>query len=127
MECVNGGELFFHLNREKRFSEERTRFYVAEIACVIGYLHSRKVIYRDIKVKKKKIYIKVLFCTSFVYMISWKTFYLIVMVILNWLILVYVKSMYHLDTPQRHSVVHLNILHQRYEENVVEMLESYSV
>ena len=53
MECVNGGELFFHLNREKRFSEERTRFYVSEISCVIGYLHSRKVIYRDIKVKKK--------------------------------------------------------------------------
>jgi serine/threonine protein kinase len=54
MECVNGGELFFHLNREKRFSEERTRFYIAEISCVIGYLHSRKVIYRDIKVTKKK-------------------------------------------------------------------------
>lgn len=53
MECVNGGELFFHLNREKRFSDERTRFYIAEISCVIGYLHSRKVIYRDIKVKKK--------------------------------------------------------------------------
>ncbi|CAF4609790.1 unnamed protein product [Rotaria sp. Silwood1] len=51
MECVNGGELFFHLNREKRFSEERTRFYVAEIACVIGYLHSKKVIYRDIKLE----------------------------------------------------------------------------
>ncbi len=51
MECVNGGELFFHLNREKRFSDERTRFYIAEISCVIGYLHSRKVIYRDIKVK----------------------------------------------------------------------------
>ena len=54
MECVNGGELFFHLNREKRFSEDRTRFYIAEISCVIGYLHSRKVIYRDIKVKKSK-------------------------------------------------------------------------
>ncbi|UJR25236.1 hypothetical protein I4U23_006588 [Adineta vaga] len=51
MECVNGGELFFHLNREKRFSEERTRFYVAEIACVIGYLHWRKIIYRDIKLE----------------------------------------------------------------------------
>ena len=51
MECVNGGELFFHLNREKRFSEDRTRFYIAEISCVIGYLHSRKIIYRDVKVK----------------------------------------------------------------------------
>ncbi|CAF1562649.1 unnamed protein product [Adineta steineri] len=51
MECVNGGELFFHLNREKRFTEERTRFYISEICCVIGYLHSRKVIYRDIKLE----------------------------------------------------------------------------
>ncbi|CAF0731502.1 unnamed protein product [Rotaria sp. Silwood1] len=51
MECVNGGELFFHLNHEKRFSEERTRFYIAEIACVIGYLHSRKIIYRDVKLE----------------------------------------------------------------------------
>jgi RAC serine/threonine-protein kinase len=51
MECVNGGELFFHLNLEKRFSEERTRFYISEIACVIGYLHSRKIIYRDIKLE----------------------------------------------------------------------------
>lgn len=54
MECVNGGELFFHLNREKRFSEERTRFYMAEIACVIGYLHSRKIIYRDVKVSDER-------------------------------------------------------------------------
>ncbi len=61
MECVNGGELFFHLNREKRFSEERTRFYIAEIACVIGYLHSRKVIYRDIKVRKIFTLILILF------------------------------------------------------------------
>jgi serine/threonine protein kinase len=59
MECVNGGELFFHLNREKRFSEERTRFYVSEISCIIGYLHSRKVIYRDIKVKTKIIFISI--------------------------------------------------------------------
>ncbi|CAF1630673.1 unnamed protein product [Adineta ricciae] len=51
MECVNGGELFFHLNREKRFSEELTRFYISEISCVIGYLHSRRVIYRDIKLE----------------------------------------------------------------------------
>ena len=54
MECVNGGELFFHLNREKQFSEERTRFYIAEISSVIGYLHSKKVIYRDIKVIEKE-------------------------------------------------------------------------
>lgn len=31
LEYVNGGELFFHLSKDKRFSEDRTRFYIAEI------------------------------------------------------------------------------------------------
>lgn len=50
MEYVNGGELFFHLSRERVFSEERTRFYGAEITMAIGYLHQLGVIYRDLKV-----------------------------------------------------------------------------
>lgn len=37
MEYVNGGELFFHLSRERVFSEERTRFYGAEIISALGY------------------------------------------------------------------------------------------
>lgn len=36
MEYVNGGELFFHLSRERVFSEERTRFYAAEIISALG-------------------------------------------------------------------------------------------
>lgn len=40
MEYVNGGELFFHLSRERVFSEDRTRFYGAEIVSALGYLHS---------------------------------------------------------------------------------------
>jgi len=51
MEYVNGGELFFHLNKEKQFSEERTKFYGAEIICAIDYLHKRGVIYRDLKLE----------------------------------------------------------------------------
>ena len=31
IDFLNGGELFYHLRREQRFSEERTRFYAAEI------------------------------------------------------------------------------------------------
>jgi serum/glucocorticoid-regulated kinase 3 len=46
---VNGGELFFHLQRERSFSEERSRFYAAEIASALGYLHSLNIIYRDLK------------------------------------------------------------------------------
>lgn len=51
MEYVNGGELFFHLSRERVFSEERTRFYGAEITMAIGYLHELGVIYRDLKLE----------------------------------------------------------------------------
>lgn len=31
MDFLNGGELFYHLKREGKFSEERTKFYAAEI------------------------------------------------------------------------------------------------
>jgi RAC serine/threonine-protein kinase len=51
MEYVSGGELFFHLSRERKFCESKARFYIAEIAYAIGYLHSNDIIYRDIKVE----------------------------------------------------------------------------
>ncbi|OLY84702.1 Serine/threonine-protein kinase Sgk1 [Smittium mucronatum] len=49
LDYVNGGELFYHLQNEICFSENRTRFYVAEITSAIGYLHSLDIIYRDLK------------------------------------------------------------------------------
>jgi len=49
MDFINGGELFHHLHKEKRFSEERTRFYSAQIILAISYLHSLGIIYRDLK------------------------------------------------------------------------------
>ncbi|XP_013407885.1 RAC-alpha serine/threonine-protein kinase isoform X2 [Lingula anatina] len=51
MEYVNGGELFFHLSRERVFSEERTRFYGAEIISALGYLHENDIVYRDLKLE----------------------------------------------------------------------------
>lgn len=49
LDYVNGGELFFHLQRERHFSESRARFYAAEMASALGYLHSAGVVYRDLK------------------------------------------------------------------------------
>nr|XP_036869773.1 RAC-beta serine/threonine-protein kinase isoform X1 [Manis javanica]XP_036869774.1 RAC-beta serine/threonine-protein kinase isoform X1 [Manis javanica]XP_036869775.1 RAC-beta serine/threonine-protein kinase isoform X1 [Manis javanica]XP_036869777.1 RAC-beta serine/threonine-protein kinase isoform X1 [Manis javanica] len=51
MEYANGGELFFHLSRERVFTEERARFYGAEIVSALEYLHSKDVVYRDIKLE----------------------------------------------------------------------------
>ncbi|CAG5116669.1 unnamed protein product, partial [Candidula unifasciata] len=49
LDYVNGGELFFHLQRERFFPEYRARFYAAEMASALGYLHSLNIIYRDLK------------------------------------------------------------------------------
>jgi len=49
LDFVNGGELFFHLQQEKRFSIERTRFYAAEILLALEHLHDAGIVYRDLK------------------------------------------------------------------------------
>jgi len=46
---LNGGELFFHLCNEIRFSEDRARFYAAEMVLALEHLHSNGIIYRDLK------------------------------------------------------------------------------
>lgn len=51
MEYVNGGELFYHLSRERVFTESRTRFYSAEITSALYYLHSQNIVYRDLKLE----------------------------------------------------------------------------
>ena len=49
MDFLNGGELFFHLKREQRFTENKARFYTAEVVLGLKHLHEKGIIYRDLK------------------------------------------------------------------------------
>lgn len=44
----NGGELYHYISRG-RFTEERSRFYAAEIILGLEHMHSMDIIYRDLK------------------------------------------------------------------------------
>ena len=62
MEYAAGGELYFHLSQERTFSEEKTRFYVAEIVVAIEHLHSNDIIYRDLKLENILLDAEVVYC-----------------------------------------------------------------
>lgn len=47
----NGGTLFMHLRLSKQFSEDRAKFYSAELLSALQHLHSKGIIYRDLKLE----------------------------------------------------------------------------
>ncbi|CAG0919505.1 unnamed protein product [Notodromas monacha] len=49
IEFVRGGDLMFHMQRQRRLPEEHARFYAAEICLALNFLHDRGIIYRDLK------------------------------------------------------------------------------
>ncbi|GAA5967205.1 hypothetical protein JCM3765_001736 [Sporobolomyces pararoseus] len=49
MDYKSGGELFHHLQKEGRFTEDRARFYTAEIVLAFEHLHKFDIVYRDLK------------------------------------------------------------------------------
>lgn len=49
LEYCGGGELFNLLSKKRYFTEDQTRFYAAQILLAIEHLHSKDIIYRDLK------------------------------------------------------------------------------
>jgi len=49
MDYVAGGEFFTHLRSRGHLQEDVARFYAAQVVLVFEYLHSRDIIYRDLK------------------------------------------------------------------------------
>ena len=48
-EFVPGGEIFRILRREKLFPNDVALFYTSEVVLAIAYLHSKGIVYRDMK------------------------------------------------------------------------------
>lgn len=46
---MSGGELFWHLQKEGRFAEDRAKFYIAELILALQHLHDNDIVYRDLK------------------------------------------------------------------------------
>ena len=49
MQFKQGGEVYHHLRKCTRFSEETARFYACQIISGLEYLHSHNIMYRDMK------------------------------------------------------------------------------
>ncbi|KAF0698367.1 Aste57867_11017 [Aphanomyces stellatus] len=51
MDYYPGGSMYYHLKKSKKFSEERTRLYMAQLLTAIMHLHSKDIAYRDLKLE----------------------------------------------------------------------------
>ena len=49
-DCAAGGEFFTLLRNRGKLSEDAARFYGAEVLLMFEYLHSKDIVYRDLKV-----------------------------------------------------------------------------
>ncbi|UYV84956.1 ADRBK2 [Cordylochernes scorpioides] len=49
LDLMNGGDLHYHLSQHGVFKEDEMRFYAAEVILGLEHMHSRFVVYRDLK------------------------------------------------------------------------------
>ena len=49
MDLLNGGDLRFHIAHKKTFSENQTKFIIANMILALEYIHNKNIIHRDIK------------------------------------------------------------------------------
>ncbi|XP_053444365.1 beta-adrenergic receptor kinase 2 isoform X3 [Nycticebus coucang] len=49
LDLMNGGDLHYHLSQHGVFTEKEMRFYATEIILGLEHMHSRFVVYRDLK------------------------------------------------------------------------------
>ena len=46
---MQGGDMFYHLHAQKKFDEEKSKFYAIELILGLEFLHKNNMIYRDLK------------------------------------------------------------------------------
>lgn len=51
LEYIPGGNMYKNMYKVKRFEEEAVKFYVAQLALGLGYLHEKGLVHRDLKLE----------------------------------------------------------------------------
>jgi len=49
LDYMGGGEIFFWLQKQRRFSKNRVRLYMAQMTLALEALHKKDIVYRDLK------------------------------------------------------------------------------
>ncbi|CAD8141420.1 unnamed protein product [Paramecium octaurelia] len=49
MDLMQGGDLRYHLCKQKRFTEKQTKFFIVCLLLALDYLHTNTILHRDVK------------------------------------------------------------------------------
>ena len=49
MDLLSGGDLRYHIAKNKTFTEKETKFFISNLILSLEYIHSQKIIHRDVK------------------------------------------------------------------------------